>query len=102
MKLLEEKLIINFSSKFVELENGYKNYKISNSKLLFQADDHSITKFETTSNNQNCNIIVNCGLTPPQIFFEFEDRSEYMEIDHDYQTEVIEALKKIEQINLAF
>lgn len=100
MSIVENNLILNVNSKCIEIGNKEKLYKVTASKIVFEANDHSITKFQTISNSKECMLIVNCGLTPPQIFFNFNEIQELIEIDHDYQTEVISKLKLFELKNV--
>lgn len=87
-----EKLTLERTAHFVKIGNEFQSYKISSSVLLSQTPDHELSVFETINNGVSCRITVNCGLTIPKIICKFAERTEDFDINHDYQTEVINTL----------
>ena len=92
---LGQKLILETNPKIVTIGNDFKNYEVTYSKITLEKEDHSLTKFDTITNSVDCEVIVNCGIEPPKMFFKFQEKEEIMEINHDYQTNVIKALKEL-------
>ena len=92
---IKQKLVLETTSKSVRIGHDFKNYDVTHSKIMIENEDHSLTKFNTITNLLDCEITINCGIEPPQIFFKFQTTEELIEINHNYQTKVIKALKEL-------
>ena len=69
-----------------------KKFKINNVRLISETKYPHVTNFFGFVNEHLIEFVVNCGLKQPLIIFYFNNKSESIEITHEFQERILNEL----------